>query len=96
MTSSPGRIARSPSSGDVSAVNATRFADEPELTVIAWATPTYAARRASNSALKRPVVSHASSDASTMLRISGAPTTLPDGGTGVVPGTNAVDGARLA
>ena len=40
MTSSPGLIARSPSNGDVNAVNATRLADEPELTVSACATPT--------------------------------------------------------
>ena len=89
MTSSPGLIARSPSSGEVSALNATRFADEPELTVSACVTPTYAARRRSNSALKRPVVSHPSSAASTMCINSGAPITLPDGGIGVVPGTKA-------
>src|SRR5579864_2898316 len=88
MTSSPGRMARSPSLADVNAAKATRFADEPELTVIACGTPTNAARRDSNSVLKRPVVSHASSDASTMLVTSGVPTTLPLDGIGVCPGTN--------
>ena len=32
MTSSPGRMARLPSNGEVRAINASRFAEEPELT----------------------------------------------------------------
>ena len=44
MTSSPGRSRRSPSSGDVSALRATRFAEEPELTSIAAWTFSRAAR----------------------------------------------------
>ena len=43
ITSSPRRIRRSPSSGLVSAVKASRLAEEPELTSSANRTPRYAA-----------------------------------------------------
>ena len=49
ITSSPGLIARSPSRGEVSVENATRLADEPELTVIRCFTPRNFASRFSNS-----------------------------------------------
>ena len=70
MTSSPGLRARSPSFGEVRAENATRFADEPELTVSACFAPTRAASRFSKAALKRPVVSQKSSAESTSIRMS--------------------------
>ena len=89
MTSSPGCSARSPSCGEVSAENASRFADEPELVVMQYFTPRNCASRFSNASLKRPVVSQPSSEASTMRCSSGAPITLPDAGTVVSPGTNA-------
>ena len=44
MTSSPGRICRSPSSGAVSAIKAIRLAEEPELTRCAYFTPIHAAK----------------------------------------------------
>ena len=88
MTSSPGLIARSPRRGLVSVENATRLADEPEFTVIACFTPMKSARRRSNMALKRPVVSQPSSEASTIACSSGAPITFPETGTGLSPGTN--------
>lgn len=69
-------------------LNATRFADEPELTVIRCLTPRNLARRASNLSLKWPVVSQQSREASTISSISFAPTTLPAGGTTVLPGSN--------
>src|SRR6201996_3138423 len=87
MTSSPGLIARSPRRGEVSVENATRLADEPELTVIRCLTPRNFARRSSNIALKRPVVSQPSRLASTISCSSLAPITLPDTGTALSPGT---------
>ena len=39
MTSSPRRTARSPRSGEVSAMNASRLAEEPELTRLQYRTP---------------------------------------------------------
>ncbi len=88
MTSSPGLTARSPRRSEVSVENATRFADDPELTVIKYLTPRNAARRSSNIALKRPVVSQPSRLASTISWSSLAPITLPDTGTVLSPGTN--------
>ena len=87
MTSSPGLIARVPRRGLVRVENATRLADDPEFTVIACFTPRNSARRCSNSALKRPVVSQPSSEASTINCSSLVPMTLPDTGTGLSPGT---------
>ena len=66
--------------------NATRLADEPELTVMRCFTPMNAASRFSKASLKRPVVSQPSRLASTMFFSSGAPMTLPDGGTTDSPG----------
>ena len=88
MTSSPGRSARSPSTGDVSALSASRLADEPELQSSARGTPMTAANRSSNSAANRPVVSQKSRLASTRCVISAASNTLPDTGTGETPGMN--------
>ncbi|MOA26972.1 hypothetical protein D3C78_1478070 [compost metagenome] len=87
MTSSPFLMARSPSLGEVSALNATRLAEEPELTEIRYLTPRNSASLFSNSALKRPVVSHPSSEASTINCNSRAPMTLPDGGMTLSPAT---------
>ena len=88
MTSSPGLMARSPRRGEVRAENATRLADEPELTVIRCLTPRYLAKRSSKAVLKRPVVSQPSSEASTMSCSSLAPMTLPETGTTDSPGIN--------
>src|SRR5688500_12051120 len=88
MISSPGFKARSPRRGEVSAESASRFADDPELVVSAKCTPRYLARRCSNASLKRPVVSQPSREASTMFCSSGAPITLPEGGTVDWPATN--------
>src|ERR1700690_16237 len=85
MTSSPGRNLRSPNDGEVRHESAARLADEPELTSDAQRTPMKAAKSRSNSAAKRPVVSHASSDASTKFSISDESRTLPDTGTGLSP-----------
>jgi len=48
MTSSPFFIALSPSLGDVNVLNATKFAEEPELTVMTCLTPINSASLASN------------------------------------------------
>ena len=61
------RAGAPPSIGDVSALTASRLADEPELTSSAWRTPKSRAKRRSNSSAKRPVVSQKSSAASTRL-----------------------------
>jgi len=90
MTSSPGWMARSPSLCEVSAVNANRLAEEPELVVSACFTPRNSVRRFSKASLKRPVVSQPSSEASTMFWSSAAPITLPEGGTTFLPASNAL------
>jgi hypothetical protein len=77
ITSSPCWIARSPSFGEVSVLNATRLAEEPEFTVMQVLDADERRQLGSNSSLKRPVVSQPSSEASTISSISGAPTTLP-------------------
>ena len=87
MISSPGLTARSPSSGEVRAARANRLAEEPELTVSTWRTPRYSPNCRSNCSLKRPHVSHASSTASVISSSSRMPTTLPETGTGVLPGS---------
>src|ERR1700678_2377107 len=86
MTSSPATSLRSPSDGDVRDESAARFAEEPELTSDAHRTPMKAAKSRSNSAAKRPVVSQASSDASTRSSSSELSNTLPDTGTLLSPG----------
>ena len=57
MTSSPGRRRRSRSRGEVSAVSASRFADEPEFTSRAWRCPVVSRRRRSNASVSGPAVS---------------------------------------
>src|SRR5664279_2141483 len=82
ITSSPGFNLRSPSLGEVSALTATRLADEPELTSDALRTPTKRASLRSKSSAKRPVVNHASKAESTTALTSEPSMTLPDTGTG--------------
>src|SRR5579871_5553989 len=84
--------ALSASFGEVSALSATRFADDPEFTSAAARTPKNFANVLSNSAAKRPVVSQKSSEASTRLRTSSAKKTFPETGTGVSPGTKGREG----
>ena len=88
MTSSPFLIARSLNLGEVNVENATKFADEPEFTVMAYLTPINSANFFSNCSLKRPVVSQPSKEASTMFFNSSAPINFPDEGTIVCPGSN--------
>ena len=72
MTSSPGLSRRSPSLGEVSALTASRLAEEPELTSEAQRTPTKRASFRSNSSAKRPVVNQASrAESTTELTIIG-------------------------
>src|SRR5215469_18860027 len=96
MTSSPGFSLRSPSFGEVSAVSASRLADDPELTSAAHRTPTNLASLRSKSSAKRPVVNQASSADSTTALTSAASITLPDTGTGVIPGLKSVGGKASA
>src|SRR6478609_9923917 len=87
ITSSPGFSWRLRSKGEQSDDRASKFADEPELVVIANLVPIRAASLSWNSVLKRPVVSHMSRLASTSERQSASPTTLPETGTGLWPAT---------
>src|SRR5882757_7444500 len=87
MTSSPGLIWRSPSRGEVRQEKAQRLAEEPELTSEAPRTPKKRANCRSNCVAKRPVVSQQSNEASMRLRRSEASSTLPETGTGDVPGS---------
>src|SRR5882757_3000600 len=96
ITSSPGFRARSPSFGEVSALNATRFALEPEFTRLAERTPTNFASFRSKSLANRPVVNQASRAESTTEQMSSAPITLPDTGTTDAPGTNSRAGKASA
>ena len=50
ITSSPGRSRRSRRRGEVSAVSARRFADDPELTSRPWRSPKNRAKSRSNAA----------------------------------------------
>jgi hypothetical protein len=88
MTSSPGFSCRSPSFGEVSALTASRFAEEPELTSDALRTPTKRASFRSKSSAKRPVVNQASSAESTTALTSAPSITLPETGIGECPGLN--------
>lgn len=72
MTSSPLRIWRSPSSGEVSAEKASRLAEEPELVSEQYLTPSHSANRFSNLRAHGPAVSQKSSEESTRLIISAA------------------------
>src|SRR5262249_27878838 len=86
ITSSPG-LSGLRVIGEVSELTASRLADEPELQVMAKRKPRKLRKRSSKAVVKRPVVSQKSSEASTRLRTSSGPYTLPDTGTGEVPGT---------
>ena len=77
MTSSPGRMRRSPSRGEVSVEKATRLADEPELTSRHSETPTNSARPFSSCRQNRPLVSQKSSPESTRLTTSRSSNTRP-------------------
>ena len=92
MTSSPGLSRRSPSLGEVSALTASRLAEEPELTSDAQRTPTKRASLRSNSSAKRPVVNQQSRAESTTELRSPPSITLPETGTGDSPGMNSVGG----
>ena len=70
MISSPRDIARSPNNGDVRAMNANKFADDPELTKLKYGTPRYSDIDDSNSSVYLPEVSQNSKDASTRFTIS--------------------------
>src|ERR1700745_2768738 len=89
ITSSPGLIWRSPSRGEVRQEKAQRLAEEPELTSEAPRTPKKRANWRSNWVAKRPGVSEQSREASMRLRRSEASRTLPETGTGEVPGSKA-------
>src|ERR1700722_11271341 len=88
MTSSPSLSALSPSTCDVSAVTASKLADDPEFVVSVLRVLVTFARADSNLVLNRPVVSQKSRQESTRKRISCAPSTLPLGGTAPIPATN--------
>ena len=88
ITSSPGRSARLPSLGDVSALSATRLALDPELTSTQCRRPHQRANERSNCCANRPEVSQKSSDASMRWRMSSASNTRPAQSTGVSPATN--------
>src|SRR5215471_6318384 len=87
ITSSPGINLRSPNDGEVRLDRARRLAEDPELTSDAQRTPMNAAKSRSNCAAKRPVVSQASSDASTRCSSSEASNTFPETGTLLWPAT---------
>ncbi len=89
-------MARAPRLGEVSALKATRLAEDPEFTVMRCLTPIKAASLFSKSVLKRPEVSQPSSDASTMCLSSSASSNLPDGGTMVAPGRKGCGASAIA
>ena len=70
IISSPRLTLLSPSKGDVSAINAMRFADDPELTSEQKRTPMYSASSFSNCCVYLPEVSQNSKALSTRLHIS--------------------------
>ena len=76
MTSSPRFTALSPSSGEVSAMNAVRFALEPELTSAQYFAPRYSPSFFSNWSVYLPEVSQNSRELSTRLHISSESYTL--------------------
>ncbi len=77
MTSSPFFIFLSPSFEDVRAMNARRFAEEPELVREQCFTPRKSANSFSNLSAYLPVVSQKSRDESTRAAISLSSKTLP-------------------
>src|SRR5690348_5316470 len=88
ITSSPGESRLSPSVGEVRAETASRFAEEPELTSIAWRWPVTFARRFSNSAASGPAVSQKSRLVRTSSTTSSGPKTRPETGTDGSAGSN--------
>ena len=80
MTSSPGLSCFSPNLGEVKALNATKLAEDPELTNKQCFTPIHWAKRSSNSAAYLPVVNQKSREESTNLTNSCSSNTLPDAG----------------
>ncbi len=93
ITSSPGRSASAPRVGEVSAVTASRFADEPEFTRCALRTPSSRAKARSNRRAVAPDAIRSSSAASTRAARSSAVSTAPEVRIGVRPGWNAPSGA---
>ena len=77
ITSSPRFRLLSPSVGEVMAIKARRFADEPELVKEQCLTPRNSANSFSNLSAYLPVVSQKSRDASIRLVISFSLNTLP-------------------
>ena len=73
-----------------------RLAEEPEFTSEAHRTPTKRASFRSKSSAKRPVVNQQSSAESTTAPKSFPSMTLPETGTGVMPGLNSVAGKASA
>src|SRR3989344_4680843 len=86
ITSSPFRIRRSPNFSEVNVEKAAKFALEPELTRVAYLTPTNLLNSLQNSSAKCPSVSQNSKDASIAFSISLSSNTLPETLTGVIPG----------
>ena len=76
ITSSPLLIRRFPRLGEVSAMNAIRFAEEPLFTRCAHFTPSHCANSCSNRSANLPVVSQKSRDASIRADISFSSNTL--------------------
>ena len=72
ITSSPGNTLRSPKRGEVSAMNARRFAEDPELTAEQYFTCKYFASPRSNCSVYLPEVSQNSREESTRFTISSA------------------------
>src|SRR3989338_601992 len=88
ITSSPGCSRFVPSCFDVSALSATRFAEDPELTRETYRTQSKSLNRFSNSFANLPSVHHPSRTASMAFEISRESNTFPEGGICVFPGIN--------
>ena len=95
MTSSPAASGRS-SRCDRAAATASRLACEPEPTRATFGRSVTPTRRVRNSSAKRPSVSQPSSAASTSVRSSGEPITLPATETPLSPGTNGGSASKAA
>ncbi|CAM5444568.1 hypothetical protein SCALM49S_05933 [Streptomyces californicus] len=87
ITSSPGRSLRSPSTGEVRAVSARRFAEEPELVRCALRSPSRRANADSNFRQSEPAAIRIVSAASTSATRSFASSTAPEGQISVTPGS---------
>src|SRR5580698_6472564 len=92
MTSSPGLSRLSPSLGEVRALTARRFAEDPEFTSDAERTPTNRANLRSNSFACSPVVNQQSSEESITEQRSVLSMTFPDTGTAELPGRKSFSG----